>query len=59
MSGHTHAASMLEYGQDAHETKWPYEGWEVSDDGKDWMECLKHPDWVENMFYRRKPSKEL
>ena len=55
MSGHKHAASMLRYAQDAHETKWPHERWEVSDDGVDWMACLQNPQWIETMFYRRKP----
>ena len=57
MTAHKHAALMLQYAQDAAETKIPWKRWEYKKDGRndEWLPVLNaHPDWNVNFEYRRK-----
>lgn len=56
MIAHKHAASMLQYAQDAAETDTPWELWEYKLHGEPWFGCENHPTWSENISYRRKPQ---
>ena len=55
MTAHKHAALMLQYAQDALETDKPWERWECND-GVAWRQfTMKHPSWLQECEYRRKP----
>ena len=55
MTAHKHAALMLQYAQDAAETDKPWERWECND-GVAWRPfTMKHPSWLQECEYRRKP----
>lgn len=55
MTAHKHAALMLQYAQDAMETDKPWERWECND-GVAWRPfTMKHPSWLQECEYRRKP----
>ena len=55
MTAHKHAALMLQYAQDAAETDKPWERWECND-GVAWRPfTMKHPSWLQDCEYRRKP----
>lgn len=66
MTAHKHAASMMQYAQDAAETDRPWERWEYSDTSTlnqhgekirdDWYDCGDNPGWHPNVQYRRKPE---
>ena len=56
MTAHKHAALMLQYAQDAAETDTPWERWECHD-GVAWRPfTMKHPSWLQECEYRRKPK---
>lgn len=54
---HPHAENMIEYGKDARATDKPWELWQRKYDWKEgWKNILGHPDWDEEVEYRRKPK---
>ena len=56
MTAHKHAALMLQYAQDAAETDKPWERWECND-GVAWQPfTMRHPAWLQEYEYRRKPK---
>ena len=56
MSAHPHAASMLQYAQDAAETDKPWQRWEVkTPTSNSWTIIVGHPQWLKVCDYRRKP----
>ena len=56
MSKHIHAEPMLQYAQDAMETDKPWERWECSKSGRLCSNLYKHPNWLDDYIYRRKPQ---
>ena len=52
--GHIHAAAMAEYAKDAAETDMPWERWEFSYYGEEYIFMDNHPLWHEKNKYRRK-----
>jgi hypothetical protein len=56
MTAHTHAASMLQYAQDAAETDEPWKRWEYEISHGKWQDFVKHPLWGAGHKYRRKPK---
>ena len=54
--GYIHAAAMAEYAKDAAETDKPWERWEFSCYGKEYISIENHPLWHEDNKYRRKPK---
>ena len=54
--GHIHAAAMAEYAKDAAETDKPWERWEFSCYGEEYIFMDNHPLWHEKNKYRRKPK---
>ena len=55
MPKHIHADLMLQYAQDAQESKTPWENWEINRGGF-WIALLQgNPVWCEHYEYRRKP----
>lgn len=54
--GHIHAASMAEYAKDAMDTDKPWEQWEFSCDGQEYVSLDTHPSWLKYTKYRRKPK---
>ncbi len=52
--GHVHAELMAQYAEDARETSRPWERWQHSAPGK-WRDCAGHPQFDEEVQYRRKP----
>ena len=60
MPAHVHAQSMALYAQDALETDKPWQRWEfLNEPGNDWAHAYKHPEWLTQHKYRRKPRKIL
>lgn len=60
MTGHIHAAMMLQYAKDAAETDTPWERWQCAivtyhSDYRQWLQCVCHPEWQLHMAYRRRP----
>ena len=57
-NGHAYAALMLQYAQDANETKTPWLRWEFKDPigSNTWSTCETHPRWWTSLDYRRKPQ---
>ena len=56
---HIHAQSMMEYAKDALETDTPWERWEYSHTGQKYTSLSGHPDWYEDITYRRKPKPKV
>lgn len=57
MPAHPHAASMLQYAQDAAETDKPWERWEFRNSNHaPWETLVNHPGWMKSHQYRRKPK---
>lgn len=54
--GHIHAAAMAEYAKDAMDTDNPWEWWEFSCDGQEYVSLDTHPSWLKYTKYRRKPK---
>jgi hypothetical protein len=60
VTGHKHAALMLQYAQDAAETVRPWERWEnrnpTFNRPDQWGALIDHPEWNPAIEYRRKPK---
>lgn len=57
--GHPHAALMAEYAEIAKTNTNPWEEFEYSDGSNlGWIHCQKHPEWLPEHNYRRKPKKK-
>ena len=60
MSGHKHAAEMLQYAEDAAVMEKPWENWEYRlAGGGVWFEQQSHPRWAFGTEYRRRPRTTL
>ena len=57
--GHPHAELMMQYAEDAKTHSEPWKLWEVSGIKGRWDVLLKHPQWIDDMLYRRKPKTHL
>lgn len=59
MTGHKHAALMLQYAQDAAETAEPWRLWQNRNPTFNrpdlWYALVDHPEWNPALEYRRKP----
>lgn len=55
MTGHIHAAQMLQYAQDAAETDEPWLRWQAKRFNTGWTPLHEHPVWALHYEYRRKP----
>lgn len=61
MTAHIHAKQMAEYAEDALKTDKPWELWEYYNIGGFgvWYDFNKHPQWMDNVKYRRKQKINL
>lgn len=53
---HVHAALMMEYAKDAMETAAPWLRWEAKTSCGEWVPKNYHPEWNQDVSYRRKPE---
>lgn len=51
---HIHAKLMMQYAQDAMDSDIPWDRWEFSSNGVEWIKSTKHPSWDDTLMYRRK-----
>ena len=57
MAAHKHAEHMALYAQDAKETEYPWERWQVcSLESGEWLTLSDTPCWAQIFEYRRKPQ---
>lgn len=60
MTAHIHAKAMADYSEDALKTDKPWELWEYNTKhSDDWYSFNKHPQWDDEILYRRKQDINL